>query len=111
MIEYLLIISLGWFTYEQAGDIGELEQSNKQFVQTIKDNDKALGQCYEDITENTEREATRDKTIKSIKGEARETLLELENLRNSSESLRDFNDCVLPNEVWESITPRSEYGI
>ena len=111
MIEYLLIVSLGWLTYDQAGDIGELEQSNKQFVQTIKDNDKALGQCYEDITENKEREAIRDKTIKGIKGETRKTLLELEDMRNSSESLRDFNDCVLPDKVWESITPSSEYGI
>ena len=111
MIEWGLIAVLGWFTYDQAGDIGQLEQSNKQFSQTITDNNTALEQCYEDITENKERENIRDKTIKRINGDARQTLLELESLRNSSESLRDFNNCVLPDEIWQRIAPSSKYGI
>ena len=111
MIEWALIAALGWLTYDQAGDIGTLEQSNKQLTATITSNNKALDQCYADIKDNEKNEVRHVETIGAIKEESRRKLLELEKLRNSNDNLRAFDKCRLPDEIWHTLNPVTEYGL
>jgi hypothetical protein len=111
MLEYALIAALGWLTFDQATEIGALEQANKQFSQTIKDNNTALEQCYENIRDKEEAEVAYNTSVREIASHARDTLLELERLRDSSPDLLTFAECSLPDEVWDRINPTSEYGL
>ena len=111
MFEYALIAALGWLTIDQATELGEMTHANKQLTATITSNNKALKQCYADIKDNEKSEIKYRESIKSITSESRQTLIELESLRNSSPDLRAFDKCRLPDEVWESIAPNSEYGL
>lgn len=98
MIEYLLIAALGWLTYDQAQEIGEISHANKVLSQKVIDDKSIIDQCYTDAISNDQQAKKYIESIRHLSKESSDQRIQIEGLADSA-SVRDFYNCRIPDDL------------
>lgn len=98
MIEYILILSLGWLTYDQAQEIGELSHANKTLSQKVISDKTIIDKCYTDALEDDKKAKKYIESIRKLSKDSSKQRAEIESLANIN-SVNDFYSCRIPDEL------------
>lgn len=108
MIELLLLISLsvnGWLFHEK----GEIEQSNTQIKQQLKESTELVDTYYAEAKSTEAAFIEAQKQLKKLNQVAIQRSIELEELRNTNASVRDYLQSTIPIELVQRYQTTGNY--